>query len=318
MMFAIPCDSMKRVLCALGLVLLCLSVQLQGALSNPDTQTCSGASIVFCSEFEEGSLSGWSTINGPATIVADPGPFAQAGNNVLRLSAPPGTVGSNVIKTFTGARRIYARWYQKFEAGYDFGARSHAGGLHAGDRWSYGRSGYRPKGDDWYSTWLEPVYQETGKGRLNLYGYYRGMYMDCGDPNGSCWGDHFPCMVGSSYCTKLPIRVPPPYPPVIQPDRWYCLELMLDGGTPTLIQAGANGIQNFWVDGVEIGPWTDLWHRTTAAGMDVNLFSLALYLPGPHPDVGIRYDNVVVSKSRIGCVGGALPPAAPQNLRIVR
>jgi hypothetical protein len=166
---------------------------------------------------------------------------------------------------------------------------------------------------------LEPVSQGADKGRLNFYTYYRGMYMDCADPNGSCWGDHFPCMVGPNYCTKAPIRVPPPYPPVMQPDRWYCLEIMLDGGTPTPTQAGADGIQNFWVDGFEIGPWTGLWHRTTATGMDVNLFSLGLYLPNPHdPAIGLRYDNVVVSKNRIGCVASApSAPAPPLNLRIV-
>jgi hypothetical protein len=105
----------------------------------------------------------------------------------------------------------------------------------------------------------------------------------------------------------------------MQPDVWYCLEIMLDGGTPTPTQAGANGIQNFWVDGVEIGPWTDLWHRTTATGMDVNLFSLALYLPNPHdPGIGLRYDNVVVSTNQIGCVGTVVSaPGPPTNLRIV-
>lgn len=312
---------MKTRLAFVCILVLALAGQLQGIPPNPDAQICSSSSAVFCSEFEEGSLTAvWSTVNGPAAIVADPGPFGRADNHVLRLSAPSGTTGSNVIKTFAGARRIYARWYQKWEAGYDFNAPSHYGGLHAGDRWSYGRSGYRPDGDDWYSTWLEPVngwgVAPGDVGRLNLYTYYRGMYMDCADPEGRCWGDHFPCMVGSNYCTKAPVRVPPPYPPVMQTERWYCLEVMLDGGTPTPTPEGADGVQNFWVDGVEIGPWTGLWHRTTATGMDVNLLALSVYLPSWHADAGVRFDNAVVSTSRIGCV--AAGPSPPRNLRIVR
>ena len=104
----------------------------------------------------------------------------------------------------------------------------------------------------------------------------------------------------------------------MQVNRWYCLEVMLDGGTPTPTQTGASGAQSFWVDGVEYGPWTDLWHRTTATGMNVNLLSLSMYYHSTHADVGVRYDDVVVSTSRIGCAGASAGPAAPTNLRIIR
>jgi hypothetical protein len=100
-------------------------------------------------------------------------------------------------------------------------------------------------------------------------------------------------------------------------NRWYCLEVMLDGGTPTPSQAGANGIQDFWVDGVEMGPWTDLWHRSTATGMNVNLFAFMLYFHASHANVGVRYDNLVVSTSRIGCAASGSPPASPTNVRII-
>jgi hypothetical protein len=55
-----------------------------------------------------------------------------------------------------------------------------------------GRSDYRPSGSDHAGTWLEP--NPRLGGRPNLYSYYRGMYQDCADPNGQCWGDNFPCM----------------------------------------------------------------------------------------------------------------------------
>jgi len=308
---------MKKTVCVLSLGLL---LPLLGIAANPDAQICSGASAAFCSEFEEGTLSVWDTVNGsPApTIVTDGGPFARAGNHVLRLYTPPGTGGANVIKTFPGAQKIFSRWYQKWEAGFDFKAPNHGSGLHAGYRWDYGRSDYRPDGTDWFSSWLEPIEDNSGVGRLNFYTYYRGMYMDCANPLGSCWGDHLPCMIGPNYCTKPPVRVPPPLPPAMQANRWYCLEVMLDGGTPTPTQTGASGAQDFWIDGVEYGPWTALWHRTTATGMNVNLLSLSTFYHNVHADVGVLYDNVVIATTRIGCAAPSAGPSSPRNLRIIR
>ena len=314
---------MKKILFVLSIALPGLLTQLRAISADPDATICSSASIIFCSEFEEGTLSGWDAVNGATTpaIVADTGPFARAGNNVLRLYVAPTLSGANanVIKTFTGAQKVYARWYQKWETGYDFSALNHGSGLNAGYRWDYGRSGDRPDGTDWFSSWLEP--NATGDtsdfGRLYFYTYYRGMYMDCANPVGSCWGDHLPCMIGPNYCTKAPVRVPPPWPPVTQTNRWYCLEVMLDGGTPTPTQTGANGAQDFWIDGVEYGPWTSLWHRTTATAMNVNLLALNTFYHTAHAGVGVRYDNVVVSTSRIGCVSPSSAPTSPKNLRIV-
>jgi hypothetical protein len=75
---------------------------------------------------------------------------------------------------------------------------------------------------------------------------------------------------------------------------------MLDGGTATPTQSGANGSQNFWVDGAEIGPWTGLWHKTNP-NLRVNILWLSLFHHNNHPNVGVRFDNVVVSTQRIGC-----------------
>ena len=139
-----------------------------------------------------------------------------------------------------------------------------------------------------------------------------------GDPLGSCWGDHLPCMIGPNYCAKPSVRVPPLLPPVMQATRWHCLEVMHDGGTPTPTQTGASGEQDFWIDDVEYGPWTGLWHRTTATAMNVNLLSVSSFYHNVHADVGVRYDNVVVGTSRIGCVAPSTALSSPKNLRIIR
>jgi hypothetical protein len=186
----------------------------------------------------------------------------------------------------------------KWEPGYDFNARNHGSGLHAGGRNLLGRSDYRPQGDDWFCSWIEPIRDDH---RLNAYTYYRGMYMDCADPQGTCWGDHFPCMFdeGTNYCEK-PQHRETVLPPVMETGRWYCIEMMMDGGTPTTNEAEADGILNFWVDGLEIGPWDDLWLRTTP-DLKLTILWLSIFHHGDHSEEGLMFDNVVVSTSRIGC-----------------
>lgn len=266
--------------------------------------SCNDASSawIFCTGFEEGDFHLWDDWDGnpaPAnTLVADPGPFGATGNHVARLWVPPGSGTTDLVKVLPSRHDVlYARWYVKWELGFDFSTAQHGSGLHAGDRSLLGRSGHRPDGTDWYSAWIEP---DVTNGRLNAYTYYPGMYMDCVDPDGSCWGDHFPCMLdeGQVYCTKAAHRetvLPPP----LQAGRWYCVEMMLDGGDPTPGNAGASGVLNFWIDDVQIGPWSGLWLRSTDA-LDVGILWLSLFFHGAHGPAGMLIDDVVVSTAPIG------------------
>ncbi len=268
---------------------------------------------IFCSGFEEGNKSIWDNVSpmpdDTHTLMEDPGPKNIAGNHVIRLRPPPGArTGADLVKLMPQSYdRLYARWYIKWEPGYNLTAHNHGGGLHAGSRWNLGRSDVRPNGDDWFSSWIEPIntsaYGEPYGPALNAYTYYRGMYQDCADPNGACWGDHFPCMLGDSntgYCKSPEDREKVP-PPKLVTNRWYCIEMMMDGGTPTSSQTGANGVLDFWVDGVEAGPWTNLWFRTVPE-LKLTLLWLSLYFHETHTVEGIMFDNVVVSKSKVGCL----------------
>lgn len=260
---------------------------------------------VFCSSFEEGNKDVWDDYDGNPDetnlLMADPGPFGLAGNHVMRLRVPPGRGYADLVKVLPEtADRMYARWYVKWEAGYDFTALNHGSGLNAGNRNYLGQSDYQPDGDDFFGSWIEPNVSDR---RLFAYTYYRGMYMNCADPNGACWGDMFPCTVdeGEVFCEK-PQHREGVLPPAMEADRWYCIELMLDGGTPTSTETGANGELNFWVDGQEIGPWTDLWLRTSS-DVKVSLLFLNLFHHDEnHSTEGLMLDHVVVSKSRIGCL----------------
>jgi hypothetical protein len=227
------------------------------------------------------------------------------------LRVPAGRGAADLVKVFPDSYdRLYARWYIKWEPGYDFDAKNHGSGFHAGARHLLGHSDDRPVGDDWFSSWLEPL---PVNHRLTAYTYYRGMYMDCVDPVGSCWGDRFPCMRewGSAYCER-PEHEPTVWPPVLETGRWYCLEMLMDAGTPVTDPANADGVLNFWVDGVEIGPWDDLWLRTTPELQLTLLWLNLFHHDSEHSEEGIMIDNVVVSTSRIGCLGSS--PQSGENI----
>lgn len=264
-----------------------------------DECTLAKADWIFCDSFESGGTWDGSTTN--PTLVADPGPFNSSGNHAAQLRVPAGRGGASLYKDLAPQLdKGYLRFYVKWEPGHDFTAPRHGpGGFHGGNTDCVGCSDNRPA--DWFTSSLETV--TTPPHTMQAYTYYPGMYMDCADPNGSCWGDMFPCTAGPNYCTN-PAHAAKGNEPSFEAGRWYCLEQMIDAGTPTSSADGASGVLSFWVDGQEIGPWTGLWFRSSA---DVRLSAIWLYLfhHAEHSVEGLLLDNVIVSRSRIGC------PTAP-------
>jgi len=261
------------------------------------------ADWVFCSDFENGNLDDWTNYSSTdVVIMSDPGPQEQPDNHIVRLRLPPGRGTKDLVKVLPGDYdRIYARWYQKFEPGYDFSTGNHVGGaLFGGDRSFLGRSEWRPDGTNFFSSTLD---LRSPSAKTAAYTYYRGMYMLCSDPttgsNPGCYGDNFPCMPPGCKSGHGEQTNPAP---IIQDDKWYCMEMTIDAGTPVDSDSQADGILDYWVDGVEIGPWTDLWWRTVPE-LKANLLWMVLFQHTTHSVAGIMFDNVVVSTSRIGCLG---------------
>ncbi len=286
----------------IGLLLFVLPAAAIGSESLQDSKT--REDWIFWTGFEEGNLDIWDDYDGNPpetnTLMKNPGPFDRPDNHVVRLRAPEGRGGADLVKDLSVHDRLFALLYVMWEPGYDFNALNHGGGLHAGSRDEFlGSSGDRPEGDDWFSAWLEP---HNIHHRLNFYVYYRGMYQDCVDPKGNCWGDSFPCLHdnGEVFCTK-PQHRPGPLPPVLETGRWYCIEMMMDGGTPSSDGTTTSGILNLWIDGVELGPWDDLWMRTTP-DLKITTLWINLWHHGDHSVEGILVDEVVVSTERIGSV----------------
>lgn len=258
--------------------------------------------VVFFEDFESGNLKKWDDYDGNREpfnlLMAASGPAGNRKNHVVRLRAPAGEPGgADVTKVLpTSYDRLYARWYLQYEPGFNFNAPNHGGGLHAGARDRIGRSGVRPS--DWFSSVIDYT---ADTHQPVAYTYYPGMYQDCADPNGRCWGDRFPGAAEGGYAAK-PHHRGKQNLPVLRDGRWYCIEIMLDGGTPTASDKGADGLLNYWIDGEESGPFHGLWLRITE---DVKLSVLWLGLfhhDGSHSVEGILIDNVVVATRRIGCI----------------
>lgn len=258
------------------------------------------ADWIFCDSFESGQTYDGSTTT--PVLVDDPGPIGLSGNHAMQLRSPAGARGgAGVWKSLPESDALYVRFYVSWELGYDPSAPHHGPGGLAADAASYlGRSDIRPAGDEYFNASMEfgasPPYP------LYSYTYYRGMYQDCADPNGSCWGDSFPCSYGSSYCTN-PAHLPRVTQPSYENGKWYCIEQFIDAGTAVSDGSAADGVLDFWVDGLEVGPWTQVWWRT-APTLKINTVWLYLFNhDDTHSVQGLLIDDVVVSTSRIGCRG---------------
>lgn len=276
-----------------------------GSISRNECASTSGNTI-FCEDFEGASpKSDFDDYDGnPDTenkIVSDNGPAANAANKAIRLRVTTGQAGgSDLIKVLPGSYdKLYARWYFKYEPGFNFSALNHGSGLMAGNRNFIGQSGNRPNGTDFASFYMQ---YQADSAKPFSYSYNRGMYQDCGDPNGNCWGDSLPCVYdnGASYCTKSQDR-PTVTQPTLVAGQWYCYEQMVDMGTPSTNGSGATGRVTQWLNGGQIGDNTNLWLRTTSNLKLQNLWLNLYHHDGTHSTGGELIDNVVVSTSRIGC-----------------
>lgn len=285
---------MKKIIFNLLVIIVSLSCNSQ-SVRQPSSP------VVFQSGFEE-EKPAWDDYddNSDVQYISDPGPFNATENHVLRLAVPAGKGGgSDLIKVLPSQHdSMYVRWYIKYEEGFDFSARHHGSGLFAGNRNFLGKSDYRPNGDDYAISTIE---HSRKLHTTQIYAYYRGMYQDCSNPQGACWGDVFPCTSddGTRYCKKKQHREPP-LPPELQDGKWYLIEMKLKLGTPSEDGSVHDGEIALWVDGQNYGIWNDLWMRTTE-DLKVSVLWLLLYHhDGNHSEAGILLDDVVVSTTRTG------------------
>lgn len=263
-----------------------------------------GDDVVFCTDFEEGDLETWNDFDqNPEDmndVVPDDGPYGLPGNHVVRMRVAPSEQGTDLVKQLPGFYDVlYARWWVKLEPGYDLDISSALWpGLHAGGHATVGNSDYLPSGDDRFTVLTS--HDIATHGMITKLDY-RGMYQDCPDPNGECYRDELPCTrdEGEAFCTNAAHREAAPLP-AIEKSRWYCVELFVDAGTPVASAAEADGRVSLWIDDALRFDYGGLWFRTTAA-LKMDVLWMSEYTSGGHGDEGLLYDDVIVSRSRIGC-----------------
>lgn len=319
--------SRHRMHCATTAAALFFGVAASGpTLGAPARNECSNppAGSVFCEDFESANpKSHFDDYDGNSDsenqVVSETGPSGDSSNKSIRLRVTPGERGgSDLLKVLpNGYDKLYARWYIKFESGFNFSAPMHGGGLAAGDRNLLGRSGIRPNGNEYASF----IIDHNKQANPYSYSYYRGMYQDCSDPNGGCWGDSLPCVYdsGESYCKK-PAHRPTTTLPTYKANQWQCVEQMLDLGTPNTTGQNPNGRLALWLDGGLVGDISDLWIRTTSSLKVTMLWLNLFHHDGTHSTGGEFIDNVVVSSQPIGCgSSGSLPPALlpPTGVQVI-
>lgn len=168
---------------------------------------------------------------------------AVKAREILSLSddVPAGSSGRHsLLVTHTGGKGNGAHLYRRLAPGYDklhyrFYVKFdvdcapihhffHVGGYHPSTAWPQGGAGSRPRGDERFTTGVEPF---GNNWRWDYYSYW--MEMRGSPPRGQCWGNSF-IRDGAVEVTK---------------GKWQCLELMMK-----VNEVGkSNGEMAMWVDG---------------------------------------------------------------------
>ena len=250
--------------------------------------------ILLHEDFETGRIdrTKWTTVKNEAEALAFASdvPPASSGTKSLLVTATLGkNTGGHLFRRFKpGAKRMHARYYVRFAEDCD---RIHHFVRLGGDwppvQWPTGGAGERPRGDDRFSTGIEPCAgskEFAPPGAWHFYTYWCRMKRH-GD--GRYWGSSFR-----------------PEPPVVpQRGRWYCVEMSVTCNTV----GQADGRQAIWIDGRKVGDFGGFEWRT-AEPLDCNFFLLMLYVTDrwtKHPVTRVWFDDVVVATEYVGPVKAA-------------
>jgi len=248
--------------------------------------------VIFADDFEAGALgAGWDEVGnkkGKVLSFAVPQGAPELGKQCLRVEAHLGEdTGGGLTKWFEPADPVFIRFYTRFDPQCDYvhhfvTLRANKG-LRGGDKWSgFGGAGLKPKGDERFSTAIEPWgnwARWSPPGRWNFYSYWHEMEIS---NDGKYWGNSFGV----------------PTAPVIPKERWICVEFMLKHNTP----GRADGEQAFWIDGKLLGHWKGInWRKTDT--LKANALTLETYITDTWTKnlVNVAYfDNVIIARRYIG------------------
>lgn len=258
-----------------------------------DAKISQHAAVIFADNFEAGELAAnWDEARNKKTVlglVKVPG--GPVGERSLRIEAHLGKdTGGGMTKWFKPTPTVFVRFYARFDEKCDYvhhfvTLRANKS-LQGGDRWSgFGGAGAKPRGDERFSTALEP-WGDWGRneapGKWNFYSYWHEM---SAAPDKKYWGNAFR----------------PASAPNIVKGKWICCEFMLKENTP----GKRDGEQAFWIDGTLRGHWQGInWRKT--AGLHANALTLEAYITDRWTKNKVNtvyFDNVVIAREYVGPAG---------------
>jgi hypothetical protein len=189
--------------------------------------------VIFIEDFEETSLDEmkkrWDTVsNNEIMSFSDDTPSGSDGKNSLLMSHVGGGGNGGYLyrRLLPGYDKLHLRFYVKFDPQcapiHHF---FHVGGYNPPTSYPQGGAGERPRGDERFSTGVEP---HGNSWTWDYYSYW--MEMRGSPPRGQTWGNSF-------------IRDPD-----LKAERgkWICVELMMKMNDPV---AESNGQMALWIDG---------------------------------------------------------------------
>jgi hypothetical protein len=249
--------------------------------------------IVFGEDFERFDRKNWHEFGAaPEAIeIVEGGPSGRGMCVQITASLGKNTGGHLYRMLDPGLDTCHLRFYVKFEKEHDFLHHFvHLVGYNPATRYPQGGAGDRPRGDERFSTGIEPWgdwAKHPPPGVWHFYSYWCEMKAS---RDGRYWGNSF---------------MPDPRVPVVR-DKWTCVEIMLKcNSAPNK----SDGSQALWIDGKEVGRWDGIRWRTDPK-LKVNGLWMLYYITDaaanqnrvrePRKVNKVWFDDIVVSDSYIG------------------
>jgi hypothetical protein len=191
--------------------------------------------VIFGENFEYTSVdavkSRWENVQSIEIMSLSPDvPSASAGQHSLLMThvGGKGTGGHLYRRLLPGYEQLYVRFYVKFDPDcFPIHHFVHVGGYNPPTSWPQGGAGFRPAGNERFTTGVEPY---GNKWRWDFYSYWMGMRSS---PDKKSWGHDF--------INDQNLRA--------EKGKWICVELMMKMNDPV---SESNGEQALWIDGK---PW---------------------------------------------------------------
>jgi len=253
------------------------------------------AEPVFTEDFEHFDRKTWDEYGEApdAVEIVDGGPSGKG--KCVRITATDGkNTGAHLYKTLDkGLDTCHLRFYVKFEKDHGYVHHFvHLCAYNPPTKWPQGGAGERPRGDERFTTGVEP-WGFWGKfdppGAWNLYSYWCEMEKS---RDGHYWGN--------SFAPESPVRV--------VRDKWVCVEVMLKANASP---DKSDGEQALWIDGKQVGHWKNIrWRKSN--DLKVNGVWMLYYITDTAwrqnrnrvkdkpASSRVWFDDIVVSESYVG------------------